>query len=177
MVGGNGTWASGGLGYDSVGNDFGTPGVYPGGSSRIPQGRAQIYFASFDSSVGSASTLSAACQGDSTTTPVTPPDLTACAKLANPANYLHKCSTQLCQDLFTKYYGGSYSDAYNATRCQYDSSVTGAKAPTGCAFVIDNNNTPNKDGTRKVANPVSIPKINVMPDLIYNGGTGLPRNP
>src|SRR5438270_6578088 len=124
-------WATFAVGLDAGGNDSGTPGkILPGGSSRIPQGRAQIYFASFDSTAAgdTAANLSAACQGDSTTKPPTPPNAAACATLANPANYKNQCPTALCQALFTKYYGGPYSDAYNSGRCTWDSSVTGAKA-------------------------------------------------
>ena len=158
-------WAVSALDYDISGADFGTPlAVHAGGSSRIPQGRAQIYYATFTPPSSGAyagqskTALAAACTGD--TFHNIKPDPKACAVLDNPSNYTRTCTTQLCNDLFKKYY--KVDATTNAAGCTYDSS-TGAKPPAGCSYVVDLGADP---GTQ-----VHVNTINVMPDLTYLGGT------
>ena len=180
MLASSRSWAKVALGYDSEGNDacardatgavVGGPGVCNGGSSRIPQGRAALYYATFTPTASgkyagqSKSALAAACQGDSFHNIA--PDAGACATLDNPANYSRTCTTQLCNDLFKTYYKVDASTNAGAT-CTYDSSGATAglskKPPKGCSFLVDLGADP---GTQ-----VHVNTINVMPDLTYLGGT------
>ncbi|HUJ26334.1 MAG TPA: TonB-dependent receptor [Myxococcales bacterium] len=162
-------WAATALDYDISGFDFGTPlTVQPGGSSRIPQGRASIYYAAFSNhSTGayagqSKSQLTSECAGDSFHN--IPADKNACAVLDDTSNYNHTCTTQLCTDLFAKYYtgaGGGAGGGYDLNKCTYHSNTD--KPPAGCAILVDLDAAPGAQ--------VSTPTINVMPDISYLGGT------
>ncbi|HUJ28820.1 MAG TPA: TonB-dependent receptor [Myxococcales bacterium] len=167
LLAGNRDWAALAVADDLVGGGGAgilgaeTPGtIVPGGSSRIPQGRAAIYYANFSNKSGgtyagqSKTKLTSECAGDSFHG--IDPDKGACAVLDDPGNYVRVCTTQLCNDLFGKYYKTDATT--NAGACTYN-SANGDKAPSGCSFTVD---LGAAAGTQ-----VHVVTTNVMPDLSY----------